>query len=343
MLVTGATGFLGRHLLVALRAAGVPASALVRSRASWPYRGDEVGDVTIVDGDPLSDAWRAAAPPVRTIIHAAGMVRHSRRDAGEMMHFNVEGTLQILRAAQAMSARVVLISSSGTVGCFRSAAWVADEKAPYVDATVGRWPYYVSKLRAEREGRALADTLGVDLRIVRLPVLLGPGDHRLRSTGHVTRVLTGRVPFIPSGGIAFSDIRDVATAVVRLATAAAPEHGVYHFPGTAASLAEFFRQVSDLSGVPLTRRRAPAWLLRAIAFATRAIPLHALPDPVVLEMANHHWGCGSRWSHGELGYASRPARDTLVDTIAWLRAHHPELATPAALADRAIGSPPPAR
>jgi len=325
VLVTGATGFLGRHLLGALRVAGASATALVRDRAAWPYRPDEVGDVAIVEGDPGESAWHAATGSIGAIVHAAGIVRHTRRDPDEMIRVNVETTLQIVRAAQLLGARVVLISSSGTVGCFRHADRFADEHAPYAASMVARWPYYHSKLRAECAARRLADQLGVELVIARLPVLLGPGDHRLRSTGHVTRVLAGRVPFVPSGGISFADVRDVATAIARLATES-PARAIYHLPGTSVSLAAFFQMVREVSGAAITHRRAGPMLLDAIAWATRGLPIHGIPDPVVLEMASHHWGLTSLWSQAELGYASRAPRQTLVDTVAWLRAHHPELA-----------------
>jgi len=322
VLVTGATGFLGRHLLGALHRDGIPAIAHVRDRATWPYRHDELGHVELRDG---ALAGTPASPrPIGAVIHAAGVIRHTRREP-DALRFNVLGATQAVRAAHALGARAILISSSGTVGCFRHPGVAADEHAPDAEAAIARWPYYVSKLEAEREARALAAKLGVELVIVRLPVLLGPGDHRLRATGHVTRVLTGRVPFVPSGGISFADVRDVAAAIVGLAVRPAPRP-VYHLPGTTASLAAFFQMVGEVSGVTITDRRAPAWLLDGLALATRRLAVHALPDPVVLEMASHHWGFTSLWSHAELGYASRAARQTLVDTVTWLRAHHPELA-----------------
>jgi hypothetical protein len=92
------------------------------------------------------------------------------------------------------------------------------------------------------------------------------------------------------------------------------------------TLARFFRMVAEVAGVGVTRRRAPAWLLASLALVTRGVAVRALPDPVVLEMANHHWGLTSLWSRDELGYASRAARQTVMDTVTWLRSHHPDLA-----------------
>ncbi|MEZ4368852.1 MAG: SDR family oxidoreductase, partial [Kofleriaceae bacterium] len=275
VLVTGATGYLGRHLLGAMHQQGVPAAALVRKPREWPQVEwqPEVGDVELVEGTPLDpQAWQGhpSVADVGTIIHAAGIVRHTRAEPEEMLHVNVEGTLQMIRAGKALGARVVLVSSSGTVACYRHLDLAADEHAPFADSVSGRWPYYASKIRAEREGRRLADKLGVELVIVRLPVLLGPLDHRLRSTGHVTRVLENRVPFIPSGGMHFTDIRDVAAAMTRM-TQLEKVRGIYNFPGTQSSLATFFRMVCEVSGATITDRRAPAWLLGGVAAATETI------------------------------------------------------------------------
>jgi hypothetical protein len=47
-----------------------------------------------------------------------------------------------------------------------------------------------------------------------------------------------------------------------------------------------------------------------------------VPDPVVVEMASHHWGTTSLYAREELDYHSRPGKETLTDTIAWIREHH---------------------
>jgi nucleoside-diphosphate-sugar epimerase len=325
-LVTGATGFLGRHLLRALQAAGVPAAVLVRQAGSWgkePWHG-ELGPLSVIEGHPLaSEAWRRAGAlaGVRTLFHAAGMVRHTRSGPEEMLEFNVRGTLEMVHVAAQLGARLVFVSSSGTVGCFRSADLRAEEDAPYADAISRRWPYYVSKIRAEREARSLADKLGVELVIVRPPVLLGPEDHRRRSTGYVQKVLDGKVPVVPSGGMHFTDVRDVSSALARLAQIESPR-AIYHLPGMATSLREFFAMVTEVSGAPAVERPLPRWAALGLAqIATLGGKIHpSLPDPVVLEMATCFWGLSSLFAH-ELGYVPRPGRQTLCDTVNWLRAH----------------------
>ena len=287
-------------------------------RTEWR---EEAGDVAVVPGTPLELSSFERAPELAgttTIIHAAGIVKHSRSGPEEMNALNVGGTLNMVRAAAKLKARLIFISTSGTVGCFRFPDVRADEQAPYVEETSGRWPYYASKIRAEKEARKLADKFGVELVIARPPVLLGPGDHRLRSTKHVTRVLDRAIPFIPRGGMHFTDVRDFSAAMVQIVKIDAPKP-TYHFPGHESSLKDFFAMVSEVSGVPVTSRQAPTWLLKGISKVSALAP--KLPDPVYLEMAMCHWGLSSLWSEKDLGYTPRAPRQTLSDTVRWVREH----------------------
>ncbi len=330
-LVTGASGFLGRHLLGALqdRVEPSPTLALVRDPQAWSgydWTG-KLSGVALLQGSVTEpDAWcdDARLAEVGGVFHLAARVHHSRRGAGEVERTNVEGTRAVVRLAAARGWRVVYVSTSGTVGCFRDASASADEHAPHCEDAVRAWPYYRSTLRAEREARRLADELGVPLVIVRPPVLLGPGDHRFRSTGHLIRFLRRRLPFVVEGGVHFADVRDASRALVRAMEREAPRP-VYHLPGTACSVRRFFELAEDVSGVPAPPFTLPfrlAWWLARVQG-----PLRLLPDPVVIEMASRWWGLDSLYAERELGYASRDPRRTLRDTIAWLRENHPALRT----------------
>jgi nucleoside-diphosphate-sugar epimerase len=339
-LVTGATGFLGRQLLKALEARRVAPVALVRDLTAWNSQEwvKERAHTTPLLGSPLAtEAWVESAHQqgVGTLIHAAAIVQHTRRSPEAMMELNVQGTLHMVRTAARLKARLVYISSSGTVGCYRYADVTADEHAPFAEDVVGRWPYYASKVRAEREARRLAESLGVELVVVRPPVLLGPEDHKLRSTGHVLKMIAGHVPAAPRGGMHFADVRDVAKAVARLPNLQSPR-SVYHLPGTASTLMEFFRMVSEVSGVAAPEREVAPFVitqlakLGAAAGALAKRPVKWVPDPVLAEMSGHYWGLSTLWSHEELGYQSRSPRQTLLDTVEWLRANHPALRAVAA-------------
>jgi nucleoside-diphosphate-sugar epimerase len=187
---------------------------------------------------------------------------------------------------------------------------------------VARWPYYASKIAAERAASALADELGVELVMLRPPVMLGPEDRRGRSTSSVKRVLDGKVPVLFDGGMHFVDVRDVAAAILAALRVERPRR-VYHLAGTESSLTDYFRRVALLGGVSLRAPTIPAAALRAAARVNARLGrfgLSVLPDPVVAEMATSYWGLRSRFAEPELGFRSRDADATLRDTIEWLRA-----------------------
>jgi nucleoside-diphosphate-sugar epimerase len=325
LLVTGATGFVGRHVLTRLAAQDEEPDvlALVRDPAQW-HGYDwtrDLGNVELVRGAVAhTPSWSGELPALGGILHLAAVVRHSRRDLGDLYETNVEGTLHMVRLAAAHRCRLVMVSTSGTVGCFESPHERADEDAAYVEETVGRWPYYRSKIEAERRARALAQELDVELVFLRPPVLLGPGDHRLRSTSNVWKAIRRKLPFVVRGGIHFADVRDAAGAVVAALSHPAPRP-VYHVEGTECSIEEFFGMVEEVSGVP-----GPRWLLpyRPAWLLARALErLHLLPDPVVVEMASRYWGARSLHAGADLGYKARDPRETLRDTVSWLRDHAP--------------------
>jgi dihydroflavonol-4-reductase len=332
-LITGATGFLGRHVMESLRRLAPCARlrVLVRDRRSWevqPWTG-ALGEVEVVEGSLFApDRWQddPRLTNLRGIFHLAAEVKHARSAVDHMVRTNVEGTVSMVRAAAARGCRLVYVSTSGAVSCSPEPGRGAYEDAPFCDHVVGEWPYYASKIRAEREAWQLARQLDADLVVFRPPVLLGPGDHRFRSTANVLRVLRRRLPFIVDGGMHFVDVRDAADALVQAMVHPDPQP-VYHLAGTASSLDHFFRLVARQAGIDPEWRILPRRLVRVAAWVNQLLGsrLHVIPDPVVVEMATHHWDLGSRHAEAELGYRSRPPEETIADTVRWLRAHHPEL------------------
>lgn len=335
-LVTGATGFLGRHVLTVLSEQGYQVLALVRNKRQW----DELdwvhdlknvnvllGDVT----DPAALALGLNNQNIDGIFHLAALVRHSRDDAEEVYNINVDGTLNVVKLAASLKCRVVFVSTSGTVGCFKNKDEAVDESAPYLEKTVAKWPYYDSKVKAEKRARQLASELGVELVIVRPPVMLGPGDHKFRSTGHIIRAMSGRLPFLLKGGIHFIDIRDASLAIVKAMMCEQPQP-VYHLKGANIDIGDFFGMVEKASGAKPPKLFLPNKMAWSLSQTTKKIERvftkdkkPFLPDPVVIEMASKYWGIDSKYSHKDLDYKSRDPQDTIQDTVNWLRKNHKDL------------------
>ncbi len=340
-LITGATGFLGRHLIEHLIQQRPDMSPLpmVRNRLAWDTQ-DWVkelpaGAVAEVMTGILSDAnvpaKQAEMGQIDGIFHVAALVRHSRANSADVYQTNIDGTLDMVRLAAAKNCRMVYVSTSGTVGVFDSRQQWADEHSSLREKEVKKWPYYDSKLQAERAARKLANKLGVELVIIRPPVMLGPGDHRFRSTGHIIRVLRGKLPFLIQGGMHFVDIRDAAAAMAQAMRIESPQP-LYHLSGVACSIGNFFRMVEQASGVKPPSMFLPYPLALTLAHTgvalAKIIPgMHEspLPDPVVVEMANKFWDVRSRYAAQDLNFYNRNGQATINDTVDWLIQHHPKL------------------
>lgn len=319
VLVTGATGFLGRHLLDALGELGdaVRPLTLVRMDAPSPA-GERVATIAgrLEDAERWGEDARLAS--CVGIIHCAARVRHSRADAASVFQTNVGGTQAMVRLAARIGCRLVAVSTSGTVGCSRDPDAAPDEDAPFADRVVADWPYYASKIAAERSARALAGALDVDLVVLRPPVLLGPGDTLGRSTT-VARRMCARFPMVLDGGYHFADVRDVARAAVRALRHPRPRP-VYHLPGWNGTLAGFARLVAESAGRAARPIRVPAGPAHLAARLLHQ--MGAFVDPVLIEMARHHWNIRSRWSAVDLDYSARDPKVTVREALDGHRRAH---------------------
>jgi dihydroflavonol-4-reductase len=321
--VTGATGFLGAHLVRALAGEGHDVVALCRGDAGALAHASRV---TVRRGDILDSASiRDAAAGCEGVFHCAGRVSRRPEDAGELHRLLVDGTKVTLEACRAAGVRrAVIASTSGVVAVTDAPDEVRNETAPVPFALVGRWPYYRSKLYAERAAFELARA---DFEVVSVnpSLLLGPGDVHGSSTGDVVKFLEGKVPFVPGGGLSFVDARDAATAMQLAMERGEP--GARYLVGAANLTFEaFFGRLERISDVAAPKLRVPrsSVLARAGASllerASRHLPIENVLDPVSADMAQYFWYVDSSLARSELGWSARDPNETLADTVEDLRA-----------------------
>jgi dihydroflavonol-4-reductase len=320
--VTGSTGFLGRHLVAALRRRGDDVVALCRK----PDADLAAQGATLVLGDVMDGpSVRAAAAGCDGAFHCAGKVSREEADAEAMFRVHVEGTKLTLDALKEVGVRrVVYASTSGTVAISEDASDVRDEGALTPTELLARWPYYRSKLYAEQVAleRNVADFAVVS---VNPSLLLGPGDVHGSSTEDVRKFLERKIPFAPGGGIAFVDARDAAEALVlAMDRGAAGER--YLINAANMSLGAFFGRLERMSGVKAPDLRLPRTGATLAGLSAdllgRAAKLLGAPKPldkVSAEMAQYFWYCSAAKAERELGWTARDPNETLADTIADLR------------------------
>lgn len=327
--LTGATGLLGHAVVDALVAAGTTPANILSAARSRSLRLEALGCEQVYADLSDPHALRTAFRGADVVMHLAGRVSRDPRDAAALHSLHVGGTQRVLEAATAAQVqRVVLCSTSGTVGCSPSASHIASDGSPWCDAVVSRWPYYRTKLEAEQLALAYAARTGLAVISLNPSLLLGPGDERGSSTGDISRFLARRTPSTPAGGLSLVDVRDVALAFVAATTQGEP--GTRYLLGARnLTIAELFADLARLSGVPAPRLRFPAALERltgsAVERACRLIGATPPIDRSSVEMAQHFWYIDSSRAARDLGFTPRPTDETLLDTIAYLRTHraHP--------------------
>lgn len=307
-LVTGATGFLGRHLVALLAAQGGHVHALLREGTD-PGPLPELG-VEVVRGALLDEAsLQGAAAGCDRVFHLAGVVSHRRRDVPVLRAVNVEGTRRLLAAVEP-GARVVHVSSVAAVGPVASPEARADERHE-LPAWAAAFPYAGTK----REGELVAleaARAGVDVVVANPGFLLGPGDVYRVSTWPVSAYLAGRIRFTTPGGLSFVDARDVAGGLVTLAERGrAGERTILAGEGGNLEWDAFFALVAKVSGIRRLTVRLPR---RAALSAATVVPWLVRPDEV--RAAAHWWFYDAAKAERELGFTTRPLAETIADTIA---------------------------
>jgi dihydroflavonol-4-reductase len=327
-LVTGSTGFLGRHLVALLLSNGHEVVALVRSDD-----GVNAGAIAM-RGDILDRASvERAAVGCDGVFHCAGKVSRRPSDAEELYTLHVEGTQNVLDACIVQNVRrAVVASTSGTVAVSDDPEHIATEADETPIALVHRWPYYRSKLFAEqrafeRQGASLPAGGTFDVVCVNPTLLLGPGDVNGSSTDDVRLFLERRIPAIPPGGLSYVDVRDAALGMVQ-----AMERGSggrrYLLGACNVTVSEFFARLERVSGVrgpllPLPRARHAAGFARAgtrlLEQVTTRLGVTMPVDATALDMAHFYWYLDASLAEAELGWTPRDPIATLADTVSDLR------------------------
>jgi len=317
--VAGATGFLGSHLLRALQQRGHDVVAV--SKNGGEQHGVAVARLDILNQEAVTESARG----VDGAFLVTGRVSRDRDDAESLHRDNVLGTESALRGLRAAGVkRVVVASTSGTLAVSREAERVADETCRAPLEIIARWPYYRTKLYAERAALDANRPPELEVVVVNPSLLLGPGDLRESSTGDVRKFLERGIPAIPAGGMAFVDVRDAAVGLLLAFERGRPGER-YLLNGKNLTIAAFFQRLERISGVKAPLLRMPAsrafalGLNQVLTKAVEAIGGRAPVDPVSVEMAQYFWYCSAEKAERELGFAARDPGETLRDTIDDLR------------------------
>lgn len=305
VLVTGASGMLGRAVAARLVADGHDVRTLQRSASQVDGAHDVAGSVT----DP--DVVRTALRDREAVVHLAAKVTI----VGPYEQFeavNVGGTRLLLDAARSAGVgRFVHVSTPSVAHHGRS---LAGAGAGPADPEHARGSYARTKATAELLALAAHDPAGLHVIVVRPHVVWGPGDTQL--VGRIVdRARSGRLPVLGDGA-ALIDTTYVDNAVDALVAALHADAAVYGEPyvvtnGEPRPVVELLAGICAASGVPVPHRHVPAALARGagalLDAAWRTLPLAGEPPLtrfVAEQLSTAHW-FDQRRTREALGWTPR--------------------------------------
>ncbi len=317
-LVTGASGFLGWHVVQVLRRRGIPVRALVRKPEAVKNL-----DAELIPGDlrDASSVERATAG-CGLVFHVAADYRLWVRNPSEMFRSNVDGTRNVMEAArQAGVERVIYTSTVGCIGFVKGG--LGDESTPVTYADMAG-PYKQSKYRAEQIALEYART-SLPVVIVNPTTPVGEHDVKPTPTGKtIVDFLRGHMPAYIDTGLNVVDARETAEGHW-LACEQGRVGERYILGSENLTLRQIFETLSTISGRPAPKVQIP-WLVAWMAgvCSTGVANLTGKEPRVPLaavQMAKKKMWVTHAKADRELGFRPSPAGVALRRAAEWFQSN----------------------
>jgi dihydroflavonol-4-reductase len=323
VLVTGAAGFIGSHVVEELTRRGVEVRAAVMPREST--KNIDHFKPEIITGNVLDKAFvEKAITGVDHVFHLAAVYSTWMPDWKPLWEVNMQGTRNICWACKHSDSvqRVVYTSSLSAIG-IKPGREISDEDTPFNQYSAT--PYVVSKYLSQQEALGFAQN-GLDLVVVNPCFPFGPGDVAPTPTGNIIlQMMKGLTRLKVEGGFNVVDVRDVALGHV-LAAENGRSGEKYLLGNVNMAGEEFSRLVARALGLEHAFMiPVPANVMKAIAAGIELVTDNILTDkrpPFTLGEIRY----GTQYAfmsvdkaRRELGYAPRDVGISVADAIRWFR------------------------
>lgn len=318
VLVTGATGFVGSHVVDVLLEHGH--SVRYIARATSNLRWLEGKDVTRVDGSLFDvNSLKGAVEGIDVVIHVAGLT--AAKNEQEFLRGNFEATRNLLDAVRAYNpglSRFVHISSLAVVGPSTSVDAPVDENSPLRPITA----YGRTKKLAEDAVREASD---IPSTIVRPPAVYGPRDEAILT--FFQTVCKGLATYIGFGdkSVSLVHVRDLARGIVMAAMSDRAVGQTYFI-----SSDEYYTwpQIAAMTGAVMGKRRLiPVRLPHAAVLGIAGVvgflgKLSGKPPVLNFEkgrdLIQPYWICSTQKARSEIGYKQQVSlHEGISETVAW--------------------------
>jgi len=320
ILVTGATGNIGNVLARELLCRNEKVRVLVLpSENASPLDGL---DVDIVEGDVRQvGSLIQAFSGCEVVYHLAGIISILPGKKELLHQINVVGTRNVVDACLEAGVQRLIYTSSIHAVKEPPHGTIVDETWPYdPDAVLGDY--------AKSKAQATLEVLGGVKRglevIIACPTgVIGPYDYRISEMGQlVIDLAKGKLKAYLDGAYDFVDVRDVAKGLVLVCEKGRLGES-YILSGEQVTIRELLLMLEEATGIEAPTFRIPGWLARTVGklatpyyILTKTKPLFTAYSVDVLTSNSQ---ISSVKARRELGYSTRPIKESIADAVAWFR------------------------
>jgi dihydroflavonol-4-reductase len=317
-LITGATGCVGANLVEAVTEHGWNAVALRRASSSLKaleglrYE-SAMGDVTDYE------SVLAAMHDVEIVFHVAAISEYWRSGVDRLYHVNVEGTRNVLRAAQVAGVRRVVFTSSVAALGIPDFGQTHNETGEF-NLKPEQFHYGYSKVLAEQAVQEYV-AKGLDVVVVNPGVVFGPRDVNMIGGSIIVEMKRLGMPVYPPGGVCVIDVADVCAG--QIAAAELGRVGERYILGGEnlwhRNLGEITAQVIGRSPPRIGLSRAMTRTLATVVDGLRKLGMRLPANGDQLRFSAETLWFDSTKAHSELGLTTRPYTESAQRTYDWYR------------------------
>lgn len=320
-LVTGATGFVGHHLVSRLVSRGYKVKVLVRNPLNTHFSPEIDGQLIKLKGDitKFSDVL-SSIESCDVVYHLAGHIAYKKEDYQLMEQVNVKGTQHVVDACVTHNTpKLIHMSSVVAVGSS------FDKTVLNEDANYNMSPYHLGYFETKRdaEKKVIEGVVGQKLNasIINPSTIYGAGDATKGSRKTQLKVAQGKFPFYSGGGVNVVHIDDVIEALLKAEEVGLPGRR-YIIAGENITIKQLFHKIAAAANVKQPTIYLPFGLIRSMGFLSQYLEPRGIKLPVNSETAMtstmYHWYSSQR-AQQELGISFKSADLAIGASVQWMR------------------------
>jgi dihydroflavonol-4-reductase len=313
--VTGGNGFIGSVVVRELVKRGHTVRCMMREKS----KADRIEDLAFerVKGDVRDyESLVQGMKGCDGVLHLASLSSWDDIHSPDMKAVVLDGTTNVLRAAEANgNTKVVFVSSILAVNGSQ-APQVFDEATPF-DVDVTELVYSRYKLEAEKLCLDAA-ARGQQVVIVNPAEVYGPHDTGMITAKNLIDFAKSWPVLVCNGGTAVVHVEDVARGIIAAFEKGKSGHR-YILGGENLSIRQLAELTNDILGKKKWTVTFPNGFIKGLTKVATSVKLPLPYNPAVIPYATKYWFMDNKKATSELGIAFRPARECLEPTLAWLK------------------------